>query len=208
MTKIRESHINNLKKAARASIIDKLISTTQLNFDILVDNITFPAPSVRGESAHVNTIFTKLSTEDSENIIERAADLIDSGITTGLDINRKQILGCDPLHPRDLLHQEITFGNFDHISSGTAIFLNNALISWSAKKQNIVSTSSCEAEYKAASSIVKDSLYIFNLLKEMITVQLPIELYIHNTGAAHLTEKNLNNHRNKNIDLRYHHIRD
>ena len=60
----------------------------------------------------------------------------------------------------------------------------------------------------AASATVKDSLYILNLLQEMITVQLPIKLYIDNTGATHLAEKNLNNQRSKHINLRYHHIRD
>ena len=57
----------------------------------------------------------------------------------------------------------------------------------------------------AASSTVKDSLHILNLLKEVITEELP---YIDNTGATHRAEKNLNNQRRKHIDLRYHHIRD
>ena len=59
--------------------------------------------------------------------------LIDSGMKTGLDINRKHLLGCDPLcrctacrlakankpgpHPPRDPHKEVTFGNFERISS-------------------------------------------------------------------------------------------
>jgi len=46
--------------------------------DIPVSNIAFPAPSVRGEPAHlVNTILTKHNTEDSKDLIQHAADLIE-----------------------------------------------------------------------------------------------------------------------------------
>jgi hypothetical protein len=47
--------------------------------DIPVSNITFPAPSVRaGEPARVvNIILTKHITEDSKDLIQHAADLIE-----------------------------------------------------------------------------------------------------------------------------------
>ena len=92
--------------------------------------------------------------------------------------------------------------------TGTVVFFNNALVSWSAKKQSIVALSSCEAEYIAAAETVKDMAHIKGLLDEITHVRSPMDLYIDNTGAAHLAEKDINNQRSKHIDTRFHFIRD
>lgn len=50
--------------------------------------------------------------------------------------------------------------------SGILVFLGNSLITWSAKKQSIVSRSSTEAEYRALASSVIDFCWIRMLLKD------------------------------------------
>lgn len=50
--------------------------------------------------------------------------------------------------------------------SGILVFLGNSLITWSAKKQYIVSRSSTEAEYRALASSVIDFCWIRMLLKD------------------------------------------
>ena len=98
--------------------------------------------------------------------------------------------------------------NLDRKSvTGTCIMLNNVPITWTSRKQSIVATSSCEAEYIAASESIKDMLYSYHMLNEIFTVQLPVTMFIDNTGALQLAEKTLNNQRSKHIDVRYHHIR-
>jgi hypothetical protein len=48
-------------------------------------------------------------------------------------------------------------------TSGSAIFLGNYLVSWSAKKQAIVSRSSTEAEYRALALTTADLFWILIL---------------------------------------------
>ena len=92
--------------------------------------------------------------------------------------------------------------------TGSAIFVGNSLVSWMSKKQPIVSLSSCEAEYIAAAETVKSILAVRSLIKELITLNEPIELYLDNTGAAAIAQKDLNNQRTKHIDVRFHFIRE
>ena len=92
--------------------------------------------------------------------------------------------------------------------SGSMIFLDNALVSWGCSKQKTVSTSSCEAEYMAASTAAKEVLGVLNILKSFTTIEIPIIMYQDNIGATYLTENDIHNKRSKHIDIRYHHVRD
>ena len=92
--------------------------------------------------------------------------------------------------------------------TGSAVYVGNSLISWTSKKQPIVSLSSCEAEYIAAAETVKSILSVRSIIKELTTLNEPIELYLDNTGAAAIAQKDLNNQRTKHIDVRYHFIRE
>lgn len=55
---------------------------------------------------------------------------------------------------------------------GYSIFLGGNLISWSAKKQHIVSRSSCESEYRAMANIVAEIILINRLLRELHALPL------------------------------------
>lgn len=92
--------------------------------------------------------------------------------------------------------------------TGSAVFVGNSLVSWTAKKQPIVTLSSCEAEYVAAAETVKNILNVRSLIRELTTLSEPIELHMDNTGAAAIAQKDLNNQRTKHIDVRYHFIRE
>jgi hypothetical protein len=59
---------------------------------------------------------------------------------------------------------------------------------WSSKGQNIVTTSSTEAEYVSVSDGVKDSTFVTNLLNEVYYVELPAIIAEDNTGAIFLSK--------------------
>jgi len=53
-------------------------------------------------------------------------------------------------------------------TSGFCIFLGSSLISWSSKRQNTVSRSSVEAEYRAIANAVSECSWIRHLLGELL----------------------------------------
>jgi hypothetical protein len=52
-------------------------------------------------------------------------------------------------------------------TSGYAVFLGDSLISWSSKRQNTVSRSSAEAEYRAVANGVAEATWLRQLLLEL-----------------------------------------
>ena len=68
--------------------------------------------------------------------------------------------------------------------SGILVFLGNSLITWSAKKQSIVSRSSTEAEYRALASSVIELCWIRMLLKDFgVFLPHPPILWCDNVSA-------------------------
>ena len=79
---------------------------------------------------------------------------------------------------------------------------------WKSKQQKCVSLSSTEAEYVAISELCMDLLFLQNILcflREKIN--LPIQVYVDNTGAAYIAE-NYTGKRTKHIGTRYHFVRE
>ncbi|GJT79163.1 ribonuclease H-like domain-containing protein [Tanacetum coccineum] len=62
--------------------------------------------------------------------------------------------------------------------TGYCVFLNNFFVSWKSKKQNTLSKSSTEAEYRALASVTSDVIWILNILKDLqIEKLLPVSLH-------------------------------
>jgi len=97
-----------------------------------------------------------------------------------------------------------------HSISGYAYFVGLGTISWSAKKQPIITLSSTEAEYVALTGAAKDILWIHKLLKEfsfLHNLSLPTTLYCDNQGAIRLSKDATFHSRTKHIDVHFHFIR-
>lgn len=99
---------------------------------------------------------------------------------------------------------------------GFIFLLANSPISWQAKKQTCVATSSNEAEYMAASEAAKEACWLRRVLQDiqLFPEQLDPEhsfpavaLNMDNQGAIALTSTE-GTKRSKHIDVRFHHIRD
>jgi hypothetical protein len=52
-------------------------------------------------------------------------------------------------------------------TSGHAVFLGGNLVSWSSKRQHVISRSSAEAEYRAVASGVAEACWLRHLLMEL-----------------------------------------
>jgi hypothetical protein len=93
--------------------------------------------------------------------------------------------------------------------SGYAFSLGHGAVSWSSRKQDIVATSTCEAEYVAMSNAAKEALWLRQVLSEIGYQQNDASLILaDNQGAIVLSEDQSNHQRSKHIDVRYHFIRE
>lgn len=96
-------------------------------------------------------------------------------------------------------------------TTGYLFKLAGGPITWSSRKQSTVSLSTTEAEYVAASSAVKESLWLHQLLKDIQEddkLVLPMTLYIDNQSAIKLVKNSEFHQRSKHIDIKFHFIRE
>lgn len=94
-------------------------------------------------------------------------------------------------------------------TSGYVFFMGNTALTWHSKKQPIVSLSTCEAEYVAASYYVCHVIWIRRLLCELgLSQHGSIEIQIHNKLAIELAKNPVHHERSKHIDLWFHLIRE
>ena len=90
-----------------------------------------------------------------------------------------------------------------------AYFIGLSTVSWSTKKQPIITLLSMEAEYVALTHATKDILWIHKLLKEfsfLHNLSLPTTLYCNNQGAICLSKDTTFHGRTKHIDVHFHFI--
>ena len=95
-----------------------------------------------------------------------------------------------------------------HSTSGLISILNGNVISWVSQKQNIVATSTTEAEYEALSSMSKEVLFLRHFLNTIQCGQNSTLIYADNIGANFLAENAKISSRTKHIDIKYHHVRE
>ena len=88
---------------------------------------------------------------------------------------------------------------------------NSSPISWSSRKQNLVATSTCNAEYVALSEAGCESIWLQKVCEFIDLHQLnyyPAQLYCDNTGAIALCYNPCHHKRSKHIEIKYHHVRE
>lgn len=94
-------------------------------------------------------------------------------------------------------------------TSGYCVFLGKNLLAWSSKKQQTVSRSSTESEYKALANASAELIWLQSLLWEL-GIHLPRAPLLHcdNIGATYLTLNPMFHARTKHIEIDYHFVRD
>nr|GFA17863.1 integrase, catalytic region, zinc finger, CCHC-type, peptidase aspartic, catalytic [Tanacetum cinerariifolium] len=115
----------------------------------------------------------------------------------------------DPSHYR-------AFADADHvgcqdihrITSGSVQFLGERLISWSSKRKKSAAISITEAEYIALSGCCNKILWMRSQLSDYGLGFNKIPMYCDNKSVIALCYNNVQHSRSKNIDIRYHFIKE
>ena len=94
-------------------------------------------------------------------------------------------------------------------TSGFVVYLGDALVSWSSKRQPTVSRSSAEAEYRAVANVVAECCWLRQLLGEL-RVPLPAATvtYCDNISSVYMAANPVHHRRTKHIKLDIHFVRE
>ena len=94
-------------------------------------------------------------------------------------------------------------------TSGYIFLLAGGAVSWKSKKQSVVATSSCEAEYVASCMAAKEAIWLSRLVADLQQQSSPdaVCIRVDNNGAKDLALNATINERTKHIDVQYHFVR-
>ena len=94
-----------------------------------------------------------------------------------------------------------------HAIMGYIFLINRGAVSWSSKKQEIVTLSTAKSEYVAATHTTKEAIWLRRFIGEVFQpLTNPIPLYSDSQAAITLTRDRSCHARTKNIDIWYHFI--
>eukprot|EP00171_Calliarthron_tuberculosum_P022843 IDg22843t1 len=95
-------------------------------------------------------------------------------------------------------------------TEGFVFLLSGGAVSWRSKKQTVVATSSCEAEYISVCSATKEAIWLSQLISCLQGHKLPtpMTILVDNQGAIASAHNWSINARNKHIGIRYHFVRE
>jgi Reverse transcriptase (RNA-dependent DNA polymerase) len=89
-------------------------------------------------------------------------------------------------------------------TSGYIFTLGCGSVSWSSKRQSIVTTSSCKAEYVASCHATKEAMWLRRLLELLGFRQSTTTIHSDNAGSISLTKDAAFHARSKHIDVQFH----
>ena len=104
------------------------------------------------------------------------------------------------------MDDNVTIGCF---TSGYVFMMGTGVVSWSSKKQLIVTLSSIEAEFVAATTCAYQAIWLKKIIKELhFKEDGPTQIYCDNGSTINLSKNPVLHGRSKHIDVKYHFLRD
>jgi hypothetical protein len=94
-------------------------------------------------------------------------------------------------------------------TSGYVVFLGDNLVSWSSKRQPVVSRSSAEAEYRVVVNDVAEAAWLRQLLQELhSSLATSTLVFCDNVSAVYLSTKHVQHQCTKHVEIDLHFVRE
>ncbi|KAI0527574.1 hypothetical protein KFK09_003179 [Dendrobium nobile] len=137
-------------------------------------------------------------------LLKRLIRYIKGTVNFGLPIN-KSSLNLNTYSDADWASDPITHKS----TSGYCTFLGKMLVSWTIKKQTMVSRTSTESEYMALAAATADTIWLKRLLsKFFIPHNKPVDLHCDNTSAIALAINPVFHGRTKHVEIDHRFVRE
>lgn len=94
-------------------------------------------------------------------------------------------------------------------TSGYCIYLGENLVSWSSKRQQMVSRSSAEAEYRGVANTIAETCWIRNLLLGLhVPMTTATLIFCDNISSVYMSNNLVQHQRTKHVEINLHFVRD
>ena len=94
-------------------------------------------------------------------------------------------------------------------TSGYCTYVWGNLVTWRSKKQNVVSRSSAEAEFRSMANGICELIWIKRVLEDLReTAELPLRLFCDNKAAISIAQNPVQHDRTKHIEIDRHFIKE
>ncbi|KAJ9548832.1 hypothetical protein OSB04_021375 [Centaurea solstitialis] len=94
-------------------------------------------------------------------------------------------------------------------TSGFCVYLGDNLVSWSSKRQHVVSRSSAEAKYRGIANVVAEAAWLRNLLLELsCPLSRVTVVFCDNVSAMYLASNLVQHQRTKHVEIDLHFVRE
>ncbi|KAK6121804.1 hypothetical protein DH2020_044417 [Rehmannia glutinosa] len=144
---------------------------------------------------------TELHFQAAKRVLRYVKCTVDLGIFYKNGGDEKLISYTDSDYAGDLDDRKST--------SGYVFLLSSGAVSWSSKKQPIVTLSTTEAEFVAAASCACQAIWMRRILEDFHHVQSgDTTIFCDSSSAIELSKNPVLHGRSKHIDVRFHFLRD